>query len=157
MDYKISIKGKTKIYHANLLKRYLERQDADQVQTVGIAVIEAENQAEEGAVDDEQLLDISNLSGNETYQDVRYNPLLTDRQKKEAKALVREYKHIFTETPGTTHLVEHRIETTTNEPVRVKQYPVPYAVQSNIDEEVSKMLKADIIEPSTSAYNAPVL
>ena len=99
MDYKISIKGKTKIYHANLLKRYLERQDADQVQTVGIAVIEAENQAEEGAVDDEQLLDISNLSGNETYQDARYNPLLTDRQKKEAKALVREFKHIFTETP----------------------------------------------------------
>ena len=157
MDYKISIKGKTKIYYANLLKRYLERQEADPVQTVGIAVIEAENQAEEGAVDDEQLLDISNLSGNETYQDVRYNPLLTDRQKKEAKGLVREFKHIFTETPGTTHLVEHRIETTTNEPVRVKQYPVPYAVQSNIDEEVSKMLKADIIEPSTSAYNAPVL
>ena len=156
MDYKISIKGRTKIYHANLLKRFLERQDADQVQTVQ-AVIEAENQAEEGAVDDEQLLDISNLSGNETYQDVRYNSLLTDKQKKEAKALVREFKHIFTETPGTTHLVEHRIETTTNEPVRLKQYPVPYAVQSNIDEEVSKMLKADIIEPSTSAYNAPVL
>ena len=96
MDYKISIKGKTKIYHANLLKQYLERQEADPVQTVGIAVIEAENQTEEGAVDDEQLLDISNLSGNETYQDVRYNPLLPDRQKTDAKALVREFKHIFT-------------------------------------------------------------
>ena len=81
MDYKISIKGKTKIYHANLLKQY----EADLLQTEGIAVIEAENQAEEGAVDDEQLLDISNLLVNETNQDVRYNPLLTDRQKKDAK------------------------------------------------------------------------
>ena len=89
MDYKISIKCKTKIYHANLLKRYLERQDADSVQTVGKEVIEAENQAEEGAVDDQQLLDISNLSVNETNQDVRYNPLLTYRQKTYAKALLR--------------------------------------------------------------------
>ena len=34
---------------------------------------------------------------------------------------------------------------------------MPYAVQSTIDEEVSKMLKADIIEPTTSAYDALVL
>ena len=52
---------------------------------VVIAVIGAEYHIEEGAVDDEQLLDISNLSGNETYQDVRYNPLLTDKQKKRQK------------------------------------------------------------------------
>ena len=44
------------------MKQYLERQYAETVHTVGIAVIEAEDQAEEGAVDDEQLLDISNLS-----------------------------------------------------------------------------------------------
>ena len=94
MDYKIiSIKVtcKTKIYHANLLKQYLEIQYAEPVQTVGITVIEAEDQAEEGAVDDEQLLDISNLSWNETYQDARYNPVLTDRQTQEAKGLVREF------------------------------------------------------------------
>ena len=97
------------------------------------------------------------MSGDENYHDVKYNPLLTDRQKIEAKALVREFQHIFTETPGTTQLAAHRIETTTNEPVRVKQYPVPNAVQSTIDKEVSKMLKADIIEPTTSAYNASVL
>ena len=153
MDYKIKVGGKTKIYHANLLKRYLERQEDD---TAGIAVIEAECH-DEGAVDDEQLLDISNLSGSKTYHAVKYNPLLTERQMKEAKSLVKEFQQIFTENLGSTHLAEHRIETTTGEPARVKQYPVPYAVRNSIDEEVSKMLKADIIEPSTSAYNAPVL
>ena len=157
IDYKINVGGKTKIYHANLLKRYLERQEEDAIQTAGIAVIEADCHDEEGVVDDEQLLDISNLSGSETYRAVKYNPLLTERQMKEAKSLVKEFQQIFTKNPGFTHLAEHRIETTTGEPVRVKQYPVPYAVRNSIDEEVSKMLKADIIEPSTSAYNAPVL
>ena len=76
---------------------------------------------------------------------------------KETKSLVKEFQQIFTENPGSTNLAEHRIETTTGEPVLVKQYPVLYAVRNSIDEEVSKMLKADIIEPSTSAYNAPVL
>ena len=58
MDYKINVGGKTKIYHANLLKRYLERQEEDAIQTASIAVIEAECHDEEGVVDDEQLLDI---------------------------------------------------------------------------------------------------
>ena len=39
MDFKINIAGKTKIYHANLLKLYLERQEVEPVQTVGIAVM----------------------------------------------------------------------------------------------------------------------
>ena len=87
MDFKINVGGKTKIYHANLLKRYFERQEEDTNQTAGIAVIEAECHDEEGVVDDEQLLDINNLSGCETCRAVKYNQLLAERQKNEAKAL----------------------------------------------------------------------
>jgi hypothetical protein len=36
-DYRIEIKGKTKIFHANMLKRYLRRED-----TAAIAVVEQE-------------------------------------------------------------------------------------------------------------------
>ena len=32
-DYLVKIKGKEKIYHANLLKRYLDRQGSDDVTT----------------------------------------------------------------------------------------------------------------------------
>ena len=47
MDYKICVKGKTKIYHANLLKLYHERADtaADikfQPDVAGMAVIDPE-------------------------------------------------------------------------------------------------------------------
>ena len=113
MDYKINVGGKTKVYHANLLKRYLERQEEDAIQTAGIADIEAEFHDEEGVVNDEQLLEISSLSSSEIYRTVKYNPLLTERQKKEAKSLVKEFQQIFTENPGSIHLAEHRIETTT--------------------------------------------
>ena len=68
MDYKINIWGKTKIYHANLLKRYLERQEEDTIQTAGRAVIEAKCHDEEGVVDDEQLLDVSNLPCSDAYR-----------------------------------------------------------------------------------------
>lgn len=69
------------------MKLYVERESEESVQTLGIAVIEAECDSEEGVANDEQLLDISNLSGNETYRDVKYNPLLTDKQKNKKKRL----------------------------------------------------------------------
>ena len=84
MDYKINVGGKTKIYHANLQKRYFERQEEDTILTAGIAVFEAEFHDQEGVVDDEQLLDISSLSGSGTYRTVKYNSLLTERQNKKS-------------------------------------------------------------------------
>ena len=59
MDYKMNIACKTKIYHANLLKLYLDKQETEQVPTVGIAIIEKEDHLDEGAVNDRQLLDIT--------------------------------------------------------------------------------------------------
>ena len=100
-----------------LLKRYLERQEEDATQTAGIAVIEAECHDEEGVVDDEQLLDISNLSGSETYRTVKYNPLLTERQMKEAKSLVKEFQQIFTENPGSPTWLN-----TASKPLQVNQF-----------------------------------
>lgn len=108
------------------------------IKLAGIAVIEAENSTDQDVIDDEQLLDIGDISGKESYRDVKYSAVLTEIQLSEARSLVQEFQHIFTEVPGTTHLVEHRIETTTKEPVRVRQYPIPYAVRNTIDEEVSK-------------------
>ena len=40
--------------------------------------------------------------------------------------LLEDYQDIFTEKPGSTTLVEHKIETTTQDPIRVKPYPISY-------------------------------
>ena len=154
-DYKVSVKEKSKIYHANLLKQYEERHE-ENVETAAVAVIEPEKETG-GVVDDENLLELVMTKGKETYKDVLINPGLTPDQKAEAEELVHEYADIFTDQPGTTNLGRHEIKTTTPEPVRVKPYPMPYAKQKVIEEEVRKMLEAGVIEPANSPYNSPLV
>ena len=52
---------------------------------------------------------------------------------------------------------EHHIEVTTDQPVRTKAYPLPYAVRELIQKEVNEMLRMGIIEPSNSAYRSSVV
>ncbi len=85
------------------------------------------------------------------------NDTLSGKQKKEIKELVREFADIFTEEPGTTHLAEHRIETTSQDPVRVKQYQIPYAKRDAVQDEVKAMLDSEVIEHANSPYNAPIV
>ena len=82
-DYKVSVKGKSKIYHTNLLKQYEERHEED-VETAAVAVIEPENETG-GVVDDQNLLELVATKGKETYKDVLVNPGLTPDQKAEVQ------------------------------------------------------------------------
>jgi len=51
----------------------------------------------------------------------------------------------------------HEIETTTNVPIYKRQYRFPEATKSQINDEIEEMLKHNIIKPSKSPWNAPVL
>ncbi|KAK3889735.1 hypothetical protein Pcinc_006300 [Petrolisthes cinctipes] len=74
MDYVIDQDGKRRIYHANLLRRYIDRgEDVDQV---SIAVVEEDDQ-------DEGLpkVELPNLHQQEGVGDVQVNPALTHDQQ----------------------------------------------------------------------------
>ena len=163
VDYKVEMGKKVKIFHANLLKRYYERETEEManesLQQAGIAVIEEEETGEVGAIDDEHLLelDYAESTGKESYLDVDISEGLTPQQRKAVQVLVYEYRDIFTERPGTTDLVEHEIEVTTVHPVRVAPYPIPYAKQEVVQREVEAMLEGGIIERAKSDYNAPIV
>ena len=163
MGYKIRIGNKVKMFHANLLKRYYEREPeisaSMEIQQAGVAVIEDEDVDEIGVVDDEQLLelDYTERISEESYLDVQVSDGLTPEQRKEVQELIYEYRDIFTERPGTTDLVEHEIELTTSEPVRVAPYPIPYAKRETVQNEVEAMLNAGIIERAKSDFNAPIV
>ena len=60
---------------------------------------------------------------------------------------------MFTERPGITftQLEQHCIEMITKDPIKAKSYPMLYVMQEIIEEEVTLMLEAHIIEPSKSA------
>ncbi len=71
--------------------------------------------------------------------------------------LVEEYHDIFTELPGTTFLAEHKIDLISDKPIRITQYPIPYAMRDMVKEEITKMLKADVIEKSDSPFSTPIV
>ena len=73
----------------------------------------------------------------------------------ELRVLLQQYEAIFSEKPGHTSLVKHPINLTTDKPVRVKPYPIPYAKVSTIEQDVDKMLILGVIERQ-NRHNRPL-
>jgi len=94
---------------------------------------------------------------HETYEDVGVNSELTETQKQELFALLREFRDIFSDLPGITDIAEHRIQLTDNNPIRCKPYPIPYALRDVVKSEIDEMCQLGIIEPSESPYSSPLL
>ncbi|PFX13428.1 hypothetical protein AWC38_SpisGene22484 [Stylophora pistillata] len=77
-DYKVSVKGKERVYHANLLKKYFEREDPVHVRaaTVEMETISRENEHVKGEteevdpVDDVDFLEIGGYVAKESVNDV---------------------------------------------------------------------------------------
>lgn len=81
---------------------------------------------------------------------------LSEHQETLLKAL---YDELFADMPedvGRTSLLKHRI-ITDSMPIKQKYYPVSPVVQKCIDEELDKMLREGIIEPSNSAWASPII
>jgi len=56
----------------------------------------------------------------------------------------------FDDQPGRTDLLHHDIKLTTTDPIRSKQYPMPFAMRETVVSEVKKMIGLGVIEPSDS-------
>jgi len=84
---------------------------------------------------------------------------LTESQFETLVSLVFNNKDIFAtsfkDLPG-TDLIMHKIDTTTDIPVRQRQYRHPPHLERYIEEECKKLHEAGLIEPTESPYNTPV-
>jgi len=116
-------------------------------------------ETEEGSstVDEEALMELRETETNASYKDVKVNKDLTESQKQEAVSLLESFTDLFTTKPGKTNLESHQIQLTTDEPIRVRPYTVPYSQRKVIQDEVQAMLREDIIEPSNSPYSSPIV
>lgn len=157
-DYRIKVGNKLKPFHANLLKRYIEREETnnDDDGHVGVAVID-ESSNEEFQDDGEDLMTSPCTSKFENPDNVEISPDLTLEQKAEVRNLIQEFPDVFTDRPGLTNLLEHDIRTTTETPIRLRPYPIPFAMVDQVNEEVEKMLEMQVIESSESAYSSPIV
>ena len=109
--------------------------------------------------DDEgdNLMTHPNTSKSERPSDVPISSDLTPEQKIEVSELVEAFPDVFTDTPGLTYLIEHDIRTVTETPIRLKPYPLPYAITDQVYAEIENMIDMKVIEPSESAYSSPIV
>ena len=168
-DYVINLDGQHKMFHANMLRKYLVRKTIDNGMVIlcGCRHLEiatggmTENDSlEETDTCEERSDDIKYcpLRATQTWKDVKISTDLNEDQQREVRQLLEEYSDVLTDIPGKTNLAECNIELTDDIPFRVKAYPVPYALKKEMDKEVSEMMKADIIESSVSEYaSSPVV
>nr|KAG5685574.1 hypothetical protein BaRGS_009789 [Batillaria attramentaria] len=63
-DYKVQVNNRVKVYHANLLKKYVEREHRDKPQTASVACLSTEEE-----LDDVKLFDLNELSSSTTMID----------------------------------------------------------------------------------------
>lgn len=88
------------------------------------------------------------------------NPELSTEEKRKLRGLIIEFRDVFDfRTKSTEPLtrVKHRINTGDASPIRQKPYRVSPAERKIIEDEVSQMLKLNIIEPSESPWSSPVV
>lgn len=95
---------------------------------------------------------------NENLRTLRLD-YLNDEEKTLLTGLCHDYKEIFhhKDIPLTsTNILQHKIRTKTEEPIFSKTYRYPQIHREEVQKQITKMLKEDIITPSDSPYNAPI-
>ena len=85
---------------------------------------------------------------------------LTSEQSEQVKTLLMKHKDVFAKNKtdlGRTDIVKHKINTGTAAPVKQHPRRLPLSKRELVREEISKMLKQGIIEPSQSPWSSPVV
>ncbi|GFO27302.1 Pol polyprotein [Plakobranchus ocellatus] len=82
---------------------------------------------------------------------------LSASQVQDVKELLLEFQDILTSAPGCTNTLCHEIRLTTDDVIRVKPYPLPFAARDFVIQEVNDLLSLGVIEPSDSPYCFPIV
>ncbi|GFW52950.1 retrovirus-related Pol polyprotein from transposon 297 [Trichonephila clavipes] len=82
---------------------------------------------------------------------------LGDEQQRQLKALFNNFKGLFSDQPGLTHVVYHEIDTGDKGPVVSRPYRYDRVKQGIIDYHTDKMLRDGTICPINSPYASPVV
>lgn len=85
----------------------------------------------------------------------------TEMQKRIMHDIIREFHDVFyiegdrnTFTEASTHFIPLKPGT---QPIFTPQYKIPQSQRDIVDEHINKLIEDDIVEPSTSRWNSPVL
>ncbi|XP_065928583.1 uncharacterized protein [Magallana gigas] len=151
IDYRVQYdNGVRKVYHINMLKRWIERDDDNVVsdEKVMTAVCHADS-----SDDDDEWIGNPLLHVRDTVKDVTISQRLTQKQKGELQDCLDQFSSVLSNVPGRTSLLKHCVVITSEIPVFQK----PHALRDEVKRELSVMLEAGIVEQSVSPYASPVV
>ena len=156
MDYKIDVNGVIYMYHANMLKQYVERRNELSHYLLSAEAIESvdDDDIEEFPLDD---CTFPTAKKPESFRDVSISNTLMSEQRKEVETLMKQYPDVLSSLPGRTDQIQHDIKLLTSEPIRTKGYSIPYKTRSVMETEIQDMLDLGVIEPSISPYSSPIV
>ncbi|XP_042870472.1 uncharacterized protein LOC122252196 [Penaeus japonicus] len=150
VDYLIKARGKVKLYHINMLKKYVRRDKETKSKAAVCQICIVDDCESTNEVCDIAVLD-------EVVGKVNINPKLSTEQVSDLTNLINKFSDVFSDNPGRTSTITHKIHLTTDVPMQRKPYPVPHHLQKYFEEEVDRMTKLGVIEQSTSPYCSPVV
>ena len=177
--YLVNVNGKLNPYHVNLLRKYFTRDEtvteSTQLTDDPTANVCFSNQLYSASdenifntvsicsaiVTEEEGLEIGcqveTVSVKEQTQQVTIGDSLSPVQREEVLSLITEFSDVITPLPGHTQTVEHVIRLKSDEIIRVKPYPLPFASEQFVRDEVKTLLDLGVIEHSTSPYCSPLV
>lgn len=101
---------------------------------------------------------VPSLSCLEIKEGIKSKEHLTTEEKTQLKELVDKYLVTQEEGKiGRTDLVKHVIDTSEASPIKQRYYPISPARQKLVNEELDRMLKLGVVEPSKSAWSSPII
>ena len=145
-DYKVKVGRGLKTYHANLLKKYVDREEQSTPEKAATAC----SAADESCLD-QDIFELNEIEHKEGPDDINFGQNLSVEQHRQVKRLVREFEDRFTPRPGMTDIVQHQVKLTSNTPVHCKPYRLPYATRQELKKDIreQRLKKADLtIRPS---------
>ena len=151
-DYHVMVRGNSKLYHANLLKRYIRRVDV----VVPVAVASLIEEDEEVEVSVSGNIPTIPLSAEETVDDIQLDSASPEAHEA-LRALAQEFRDVLTDLPNCTNVDHCEVRLIEEKPVRVKQYPLPFSQRETIKDEVEAMLHMGVIERSDSPFCSPII
>ena len=153
-DYWVEVNKKVKTFHANMLKKYIERGDQDGAQqqnldnnqavscNVFAGIIEGN---EDLSVNDDEMMELANCHEKKAVLDDKLGVELTKTQQEEMMNTLSRHEEVFSDIPGKTNVIKQKIGLTENNPVRSRPYSLPYAIRENVKKEIKDMLSLGIL------------
>jgi transposase InsO family protein len=164
-NYTVDLGSRTSTLHVNMLKLFVEREEAGKGPGGKIGVGEGSDRGQVNVVvvDEEWVEDdvgeVCPLVGESMQTPgVRCAPSgLSERQEAQLDELLGSHGDVFRDTPGKTHLIQHKIRLSDETPVVQRAYRVPDALKSTLESEIGQLLQLGLIEESESPYASPVV